>query len=269
MPLFHRVLTHPWLFLIPIIVAVVSIASIVATLFQWSAKQVDPASSHKQETIVSAALDRAMQRIAKDQEAATVWDDAILHLSPPDFEWLDANLGIWMHTYYGHDRTYILDSANRPVYAMADGSRVEPGSYVAAEAVSAPLVTELRKQLAASAQPEAEDVLSPGAIDLAVIGGHPAIVSAKPIVSDTGKIKQVPGKEPIHISILYLDCDFVRRLSNAYLLDSARFSWNDDRGSTEMSIPYRSRNGAAIGHLIWSPFLPGSSVRSSMQPALV
>lgn len=269
MNFFSRMFSHPWQFIVPIIGAVIAIAGVVASLLQWSALQVDRASSHKQEAIVSAALSRSMQRIAKDQEAATVWDDAIAHLDPPNLDWLDANLGIWMHTYYGHDQTFILNSADQPLYAMVEGNRMSPTTYAAARDAAGPLVKELRSKLVSGVKPESDDILSPGATDIAVVGGHPAIISAKPIVSDTGKISQVPGSEAIHISVRYLDGDFIRRLSTAYLLDLARFSWNDDRTPDEISIPYRTRSGMPVGHLIWSPYLPGSKVSQSMRPALI
>ena len=50
-----------------------------------------------------------------------------------------------------------------------------------------------------------DTVLSPGAADLAIVAGHPAIVSAKPIVTGTGSIEQTPGTEFVHISIRFLD----------------------------------------------------------------
>ena len=47
-----------------------------------------------------------------------------------------------------------------------------------------------------------------------MIGGRPAIVSVKPIVSETGDIAQVPGSEYLHVSLRYLDGSFLKTLTD-------------------------------------------------------
>ena len=266
--LLRQTLTRPWMLVAPIFAAVVATGLIVGELLYWSTVQVDLASASREEQVLSAAVTRSAQRIAKDQEASTVWDDAVMHVRTPDPEWLDANLGVWMHTYYGHDRTYVLSGDDKPVYAMEDGDRVPPEHFGSVASAAAPLVRDLRHELATGASPDTPDIQTLGALDLAVIGGHPAIVSVKPIVSDTGKIDQVPGSEAVHISVRYLDGDFITRLSANYRLDNARFSSLDDRHGQEVAFPYTARDGRVVGYLIWSPYLPGSSVRGKIAPAL-
>ena len=122
--------------------------------------------------------------------------------------------------------------------------------------------------MANGAAPEGSDTQTPGVQDLDVVGGHPAIVSVKPIVSDTGKIEQAPGTEGIHVSIRYLDGDFTSRLATNYQLKDARFSWQDDEKPDQAAFPFAARDGSVLGYLIWLPYEPGSSVRKSLQPAL-
>lgn len=265
----QRMLTRPGLLIVPVCLAVLAAAFVIGALLYWSALQVDRVAAAKQERILSAALERSLSRIAKDQEAVTVWDDAIVRTHPPDADWLDANLGIWMHTYYGHDQTYVLDNDDRPIYAMVDGRRSSPQSFGALRIAASPLLKELRKKIATGEAPASDDILSVGAEDIALVGGHPAIISTKPIVSDTGKIPQAPESEYIHISVRNLDGDFISRLQTDYLLDSPRFSWSDQHTETETSLPYRTRNGEPVGYLIWSPYRPGSILRGLVQPALI
>ena len=266
--LLRQTLTKPWMLVAPICAAVAATGLVVGVLLHWSTMQADLASASREEQILSSVLNRSAQRIAKDQEAVTVWDDAIANVATPDPEWLDANLGVWMHDYYGHDRTYILNGRSEPVYAMVDGERVAPESFGAVRSVAAPLVRELRRGLAAGDAAEAPDMQTPGAHDIAVVENRPAIVSVKPIVSDSGDIAQTPGSEAVHISVRYLDGDFATLLAANFRLQNARFSWQKDPEGGEAALPYTARNGAVVGYLIWSPYLPGSSVAGKIAPAL-
>ena len=171
--LLRQTLTKPWMLVAPICAAVAATGLVVGVLLHWSTMQADLASASREEQILSSVLNRSAQRIAKDQEAVTVWDDAIANVATPDPEWLDANLGVWMHDYYGHDRTYILNGRSEPVYAMVDGERVAPESFGAVRSVAAPLVRELRRGLAAGDAAEAPDMQTPGAHDIAVVNLKP------------------------------------------------------------------------------------------------
>lgn len=266
--LLRQSLSKPWMLIAPICVAVVATGLVIGALLYWSALQVDRASAARETDILSRAVTRSADRVAKEQEASTVWDDAVRYVNAPDLDWLDANLGIWMHTYYGHDEAYIVNGRDEPVYAMLGGVRVATDTVNSAGSTIAGLVHELRQKLVAGAEPAGPDLQTSGAQDIAVIGGHPAIVSAKPIVSDTGEIEQAPGTEAVHISVRYLDGDFTERLAANYRLQDARFSWQDDRGANQVAFPYKARDGSTVGYLIWSPYLPGSSVRYEVQPAL-
>ena len=266
--LLRQSLVKPWLLIAPIVIAVAAVGFVISALLFWSAVQVDDATASREKNILMGAVHRSVLRIGKDQEASTVWDDAVEHVISPDAEWLDANLGIWMHSYYGHDETFVLDAHDQPIYAMIGGKRAAPESYSSARPAIPSLVRELRQKMANGAAPEGSDTQTPGVQDLAVVGGHPAIVSVKPIVSDTGKIEQAPGTEGIHVSIRYLDGDFTSRLATNYQLKDARFSWQDDEKPDQAAFPFAARDGSVLGYLIWSPYEPGSSVRKSLQPAL-
>ena len=76
----------------------------------------------------------------------TVWDDSLEHLQGPlDFDWLDLNLGVWLHDYFGHDDVFVLNGRDEPVYAMADGARADPTSFAAARDPLLPLIEQPAK----------------------------------------------------------------------------------------------------------------------------
>ena len=237
----------------------------------WSARRANEVAFDRQNQLVDLVLGQSVARIGHDQESITVWDDPIIKLREPelDFEWLDANVGVWLYSYFGHDRVYVLSADDKPVYAMLDGVRSEAEAYNDVALTLAPFVAALRQTMVENPNEGVTDtVLSPGAADLAIVAGRPAIVSAKPIVTGTGSIEQTPGTEFVHISIRFLDASFIAELSRDYLFKGARFSPTNARTMEERSYPFIAKNGVPIGFFIWTPYAPGSSVLAPLVPAL-
>ena len=103
------------------------------------------------------------------------------------------------------------------------------------------------------------------ASDRSVIAGRAAIMSVKPVVSETRDIYQRAGAEYVHISIRYLDGTLLERLSADFGIYSRRFNWSPAEGA---SLPVPNRAGEAIGYITWLPFRPEGQVRSRMMPAI-
>jgi diguanylate cyclase (GGDEF)-like protein len=258
-----------WLFAV---VAIATAALAVGGLLLWSTNSADRLSRERQQHLVATILTQSVARVAHDQESVTVWDDSIRQLRSPrlDLTWLDSNLGVWLHTYYGHDASYVLNPENQPLYAMADGRRGRPSDFVRVRATALPRVAELRARMRARAPATLPaSTLSLGVADIVVADGHPAILSVKPIVSDSGTIVQAPGTEFVHISVRRLDGSFLEQMRIDYGIDRARFSWRDDAGAGESAQPLRTRDGHVVGYLIWAPFAPGSTVFARLGPVLL
>jgi diguanylate cyclase (GGDEF)-like protein len=246
-------------------------AGIVALLF-WSTASVDQMSRQRQQTLVANVLANSSNRIAYEQESVTVWDDPIRQLESPqlDLVWMDADLGIWMHDYYGHDSTYVLGRDDTPIYSMVEGRRGVPQDFARVRPSVMPLVDELRAKMRADDQEHlADNRLSPGVSDNLILDGHPAIVSVKPIVSDSGNIEQVPGSEFVHVSVRRLDSGFVDEIREQYGFTGARFSTTRDLRDGESAQPLQSRSGAVIGYFVWRHFAPGASVFARIAPVLI
>ena len=107
----------------PTIIAVLATAVVITGMLVWSARRANEVAFDRQNQLVDLVLGQSVARIGHDQESITVWDDPIIKLREPvlDFEWLDANVGVWLYSYFGHDRVYVLSAGDKPVYAMQDG----------------------------------------------------------------------------------------------------------------------------------------------------
>lgn len=262
---------HTARLLVPIVsISFVAIVVIFGLLL-WSGKEVDRISRERDKSIVSLVISQSIERVAHAQESSTIWDLAVRKVreQPLDYKWLDLNLGTWFKSYAGHDEVYVLSGEGEPLYAMRDGFRIDAASYRSVEGVASPLVKELRAlSTAATQNGDGTAMLSPGAADLAIVHGRPAIVSAKPIMTDSGEMLQRPGTEAVHISVVYLDRQFIGQLSRQYGLAGARFSASEPTWQ-EVGLPLRRHDGRSIGYLVWRPFAPGNAVTLNVAPVLL
>src|SRR5258706_11476251 len=187
---------------LPAAIALLLLSAIVAAILHFSTNQTDELAAERQNRRVTIAVDQSVIAIANDQEASTYWDDAVIQTRkrPLDLEWLDNNLGVWFHTYYHIDEAYLLDQHDAPIYAMRNGRRDQPETFQRAAAPALELARRLRAEIkVARLKPDGADGRTVGTFDFAEIGGHPALVSLKPILSETGDVRQPPGSEYIHV----------------------------------------------------------------------
>ena len=114
------------------------------------------------------------------------------------------------------------------------------------------------------------DAASLNVTDLVILAGRPAIASVVPIVSDPGEIEQVAGTEPsVPVTVRFLDGSFLDAVMQQYLIEGARFSWDDNAASGEATIPLADDAGRAIGYFVWQPDRPGWRLLSRMAPFLL
>jgi diguanylate cyclase (GGDEF)-like protein len=252
----------------PAAVILILLAAVIGGVLQFSTSATDTIALARQNQRVRVAIEESVRRVRIDQEASTYWDDALVRTRhvPLDLEWIDNNLGVWFHTYYHIDEVYLLDSRDRPIYAMQDGRRVPLASFghVAGPALS--LADELRATLATKRlTSEQGGERTVGASAMAIVDGRPAFVSLKPFLSETGNIRQPRGSEYVHVAVRYLDRSFLSNLSEAYSIDGPRFSATP---VTEASFPLRDAAGRTLGYISWTPFEPGKQVAERMIPVL-
>ena len=247
---------------LPAFAILLALATLLATVVLLSATQANQVAADRQEGLVTTIIKQSVADVAHDQEGVTIWEDAVLQLQKPvlDLSWLDGNLGVWLYTYYGHDEAFILNSADEPVYAMDDGKRATPALYFREmRPAAAPLIADLRRKLRHPSPGDVSaSVRTPGSVDMALVDGHPSIVSIKPVISDTSKGAQVPGREFLHISVRHLDGRFADLLSRQYALDGARFSRSARVLADERAVPLKSGTGQVLGYFVWRPFGPGA-----------
>lgn len=235
----------------------------------WAAARSDEVAVSRQRDLVTLTVAKLKAGIAHDQESATVWDDAVKNTQIGNLEWIETNLGSWMHSYFGHDAALVLTSDLTPLYRFTADADYSPSPDDLRNAYL-PLAEALRARLIAEDTGGTNGrILSIGEADLSYVGFRPAIVSVKPIVSDTGDINQVPGQEMLHIAVRYLDGDLPAEIGKEYEFTELEFTANEPQDRTIAFVPLKAKGGRTFGYFRWKPFRPGHHVFAATTPALL
>ncbi len=242
---------------------------VIVSLLWWAAEQTDKVAAGRQERFVDFAVSQLRTQVAHNQESSTVWDEAVRAVEDPArLDWIDANLGSWMHRYFRLDALFVLRPDQTPIYAFSDGAIREPAVFADVTEAALPLIDHLQNRLRRSDTTGVSDeMLSIGESDFAMVDGHPAVVSVKPILSDTGAVTPKPGAQALHVAVRYLDSDFLGMLQAKYLLDDVQFRQQEVAGHS--SSPLMSASGKTIGYFVWKPFRPGHAVFRRVMPSIL
>jgi sensor domain CHASE-containing protein len=174
-----------------------------------------------------------------------------------------------MFTYFQHDGAFVLNPDRQMIYGFASDAADPATAFRHARDAALPLVAKLQVRLTASdTTGVTAQVLSIGESDLSIVNGRPAIVSVKPIVSDSGNIVQKPGRQFLHVAVRYLDSSFRSNIGREYGFDDIRFSWSKIARIGRSYTALSAASGKTLGYLTWNPFRPGASVAAETIPAI-
>ncbi|RWM41064.1 EAL domain-containing protein [Mesorhizobium sp.] len=242
--------------------------AIVVGFGLYAAVQADHASLERQKIFIADGLKDQIATVQREQESVSVWDDAVTNVKAGNQAWIEENLSVWMYTYYGHNRVYLLDAANRPVHAMREGEVLEPSAYREDEPAMLSTIEKLRAMLAQP--PKADASGQPAkmvAEDLVPLGGKPAILSVMPLVPSTDRVTQEPGGEYLHVSAEFINDAVIGKIAEKYLLEGARLvPLSQPVGAA--AVPLVDSRGVILGYIGWNQERPGLTLVRKMAPAL-
>ena len=256
-----------WRFSLPVMVSMAVCGLLLLSLY-WAAAASDAIAVARQRDVVALTVSKLKSSIAHDQESVTVWDDAVSNSIARNRDWMDTNLGVWMNTYFGHDAAIVLTADVNPIYQFV----VDPNDARISGGLSAaylPLAKRLKERLVAGDEEgTSSKVLSIGEADIVYVGSRPAIVSVKPIVSDTGDIEQQPGQQNLHVAVRFLDGDLAATVGQEYQFRNLRFTLHHPTDPRFSYLTLQSRSGHVVGYFEWQPFKPGHKVLAATIPAI-
>lgn len=266
-----------------------SVAILLLLGLHASARKSDELSAERQRHEIHQAIGNSLNDLAQAQEGAAVWDMLATELgkSAPNWQWIDKDVGQWLQRLFKQDQVFILSSDDAIIYGSSGGQDVLESEHEAIEQDIGRFVDLVRgretrpgnphERLPGQA-PNSSGSLgtTPSAIhatDLGAIQGRPAAISVMrivPLAADAGA--SLPGREPLLVSVRFLDGSFIQELERDNLIEQPHFHRSmmehaNEEGEYATSIS--SSEGTLLGYIMWRPDLPGSQLWASMLPLLI
>lgn len=259
-------------FLLPILAVTGITILALAGFLAWSAQRVDNDALTREKQLLERALLELKSQVYIAQEELAVWDEAVTAAETGDRQWFFDNLGVQAFNFYGHDRTFVVDSALKPIMAVRDGGQVPTESAAEAIAALAPFFDRLRSldgQSAISAYNAGVSDTAPQAIDFALFEGQPALVAVMPILSYSGENSPAPGDEAFYVSVGLLNHALGAYFGDQYRIGHPSFASAEPAAGTEAVLPILDAEGQALAWLTWDPERPGARLVETALPALL
>lgn len=231
----------------------------------------DTAAEATQERLATRSLQTEINQLPEQQQSATIWDEAIRRIGILDQVWIDSNLGAWMQIYFGHNESYILDQANRPIFASIAQENLPPEVYNERDDTISSLVDQLRtlmSEVSKGVDNPYEVLAAISVVAVLRFDTGVSLVSVVPIISDSGTVFQAPGTEYLHVAVRYFDSEFAKQIGYPVELHDVAFEMTppgDGRGA----VPVADPSGEKVAWLVWKPTRPGMGVFKKVFPLLL
>ncbi|MER9508145.1 EAL domain-containing protein [Mesorhizobium sp. M0579] len=238
--------------------------AIVVGFGLYATMQADRVSLEREKVFLANGLQDQIAAVKREQESVAVWDDSVINAKAGNQTWMAENFSVWMYSYYGHNRVYVLDNANRPVHAMREGKVVSPAVFGEDEPALRPTIARLRQMMSKDASQAGAKFV---ADDLVSLGGQPAILSVMPLVPSSDRVTQASGSEYLHVSIEFINDAVIGKIAQKYLLAGAHLLPRaQPLGSA--AIPLIDKQGVILGYIAWDQERPGLTLVGKASPAL-
>lgn len=251
----------------------------VITYAGWTANS---SVTAREETLVENALNRGILRALNEQKSVAWWDEAYRKIGggATDMEFLDSEFGIFLTETYGHDKVFILDAGDRPVFAYTGGARRDAAAFERHRAALAPVLAEARSA-GASRLRQRPDLFGDDQRHYRTIGhpldtakwtghildidGRAAIVAALTILPNVD-MDLLQGRPHLLVSIIFIEDDYVSDLGRGLLLPDLKLSAVAATGADVVSMPLEADDGTYVGVLSWTTQRPGRMLTSIVLP---
>ena len=259
--------------LLPAVLVLVLTGAAVTAFVLWSIADLDQRAEARQTSIVSQILENKRTGLSHEQHSIALSDDAFRHIRLAyDPNWVAERVGHWMHAFFGHSHTIILNENDQPLYVTTDGLDAPAGTFEAGINPSlAPLLRQLRQMIAGGAIERYwhdQNAGPPTISEFALVRGHPAILAVTPILGESRALAGPPGSEYVLASIVYLDAALATEISRQYLVADAAFVLRPSGGNDHAIRPIANSQGRFVAFFQWTKDRPGQLMLAGTGPAL-
>jgi len=224
------------------------------------ASLIDKREIQASETLLHSIMEdekKSLSLLVGDQ---AFWDDMIRYaIRTQDKEWIDVNIGKYVHGVYGLSGTYILGERNLTEYSVMQG-KIGKSDFLKQFASADVLIGELRqKKLKNDANDGVSGIFvkSDGSVQLVAAG------LVRPENVENLDLKEAEIRKTGHILVYSkkLDSSFLADLGKRFSLPSLRvINTKPETGSKLASYPLASGEKGLEKWLVWQPVLYGADI---------
>lgn len=265
-----------------IALVMLAVSALVLGLTFYTGKLMDDNAISRQRALVDNALTSRLERGVGELRSVAWWDDAVTYSSGPGFDqqWLEQEIGSYMHESYNHDRLIILDERNRPVYVYGDGMALDSSVLRRNLDATAAIIAQARGGPQAS--PRITSAAAPGELyetaqynnrrfsrgfgAIVPIGGKPAIAMAS-LITPSFDTSLNPPKRRIVLTVIDITPQVLTAIGKEVLMQDLSFAKQSEK--REGNFVLRSDNGQPLVDLAWTPQRPGTELIKRILPFII
>jgi diguanylate cyclase len=257
------------------LIVAVAILCICATVFS-SAHRADVVAVERERQLLAQAIDERRRRVLHEAENIVTSNASVrwvwLHY---DAHWVHLRVGLRLKTFFEHDHVFMLDPADRFIYALRGRESVEASLFGDALAALDTVVSDLRgrglprpgAQLEAAELDPATGVRRPvRTARLQRFLGRPAIVAALGMVPGDDSLSVPAGPSPILVTVSVLDGESLHALGARLGLPNLRMITGGEAMSEEQMLDLLDDEGRSVARFAWIPNRPGTEVMAQTLP---
>jgi diguanylate cyclase (GGDEF)-like protein len=261
--------------------AIVVFGLLLLAIIAYAGLKANQTATDRERMLVDNALNETVAKALNEQKSVAWWDDAVSKITDKavDFEFTDANFGVFLTETYAHDEVYILNAEDRPLYGFANGKRLEPAEFKNRRAALEPLITEIRRgngsKLKARRDIVGETmnryrVLVPEKAaswsgHVISVEGRPAVVAGMTIVPNIDK-SLLKGTPNLLLSITFIDDAFISDIGHSLLLPDITLASKPSKTDGVVSESFISDDHIPAGFLTWTTKRPGQTLLTIILP---
>jgi diguanylate cyclase (GGDEF)-like protein len=264
---------------VPISAILAILAVVLVSVVFYSANSMDQTGIARQQALVDNALSLRLQQSLSELRSVAWWDDMVVKSRTATFDadWLDVEVGVFVTTSYKHDRIFVFDEADQPVYGFGADARLSNAVQVKYAKAFAPLVAQIRGGKSASPRIREASLLTEsredskitnrsygrGAAALLSFGGKPVLASVMAITPSMDMA--LNAKRPrLLASMTDVTPALMREIGGSILIkDLVRQNGTTNK---EARVAFKTDAGQSLGVLGWTPEKPGRALIGDILP---
>ncbi|MCG8490375.1 MAG: ATP-binding protein [Sneathiellales bacterium] len=224
------------------------------------ASLIDKREIRASETLFHSIIEDERQSLSLLVGDQAFWDDTIRYaVRMQDKEWIDINIGNYVHGIYGLSGTYILGANNKTEYSVKNG-QIGKAEFLDQIGAAGPLIRDLRqKKLENDVNDGLADIFvkSDGTVQLVAAG----LIRPENIENLAREEEEIRRTGHILVYTKQLDGPFLSDLENRFPLPSLRIMDKEPSEDLKLaSYPLASGEAGIEKWLVWQPVLQGTGI---------